>query len=220
MGLDGELGGSGRRGETVDKGGQPPPLCPASTSTGIAVGARRQFVCRKLPPTSADCGIIAVMVEYLITVPISIVVGMIANALTPTTFSRLSKLYRKRMPAIIMARIDLARRLSAGPPGKAVGYLARFVIVALALCILAAIFLVASIILDVNGEPSNVALIVSMVLFAAATVVIGWTMRLCKRIYDFDNFLSRAQAELAKLGAPASPQAVSTEDPPGKEAVT
>jgi hypothetical protein len=133
------------------------------------------------------------MLQYLITVPISILVGMIANALTPTVFSRIGKLWRKRMPTIIMARIDLARRLSAGPPGKAVGYLARMVIAALALCILAAIFFITSIILDVNGEPSGVALIVSMVLFAAATVVTGWTMRLCKRIYDFDNYLSQGR---------------------------
>jgi hypothetical protein len=80
------------------------------------------------------------------------------------------------MPTIITAQVNLARRVAAGPPGRAVPYIARMVIAALALCILAAISLIVAIIQSVNGESSGVALIASMVLFASAIVVTGWTI--------------------------------------------
>jgi hypothetical protein len=124
------------------------------------------------------------------------------------------------MTTIIRAQIDIARRLSGGPPGKAIAYISRMVIAALALCILAAISLIASVILEVNGEPRGVYLIVSMVLFAASAFVTERAMRLCKRIYDFDNYLSRAESEMAKLGAPVSSPPAPTEDPPVSEAAT
>jgi hypothetical protein len=118
----------------------------------------------------------AAMRQYLIAGPISVAVGVIANALTPGVFSSMGKLWCGRMPTIITAQVNLARRVAAGPPGRAVAYIARMVIAALALCILGAISLIVSIILSVNGESSGVALIASVVLFTSAIVVTGWTI--------------------------------------------